>query len=77
VETDRDTVATALYVRTDDLPKIEPERVPWRPRVEIRPANLGRGDGASAVMQALLGLASEARWLRFAASHLRHLFPTC
>jgi hypothetical protein len=28
-----------------------------------------------AVMQALLGLASESRWLRFAAAHLHHLFP--
>ena len=28
-----------------------------------------------AVMQALLGHTSEARWLRFADEHLRHLFP--
>ena len=28
-----------------------------------------------AVMQALLGFTSEARWLRFATDHLRHLFP--
>jgi hypothetical protein len=28
-----------------------------------------------AVMQALLGFASEARWLRYAGRHLRHLFP--
>jgi Transposase DDE domain len=27
------------------------------------------------VMQALLGYTSEARWLRFAGEHLRHLFP--
>jgi len=27
------------------------------------------------VMQALLGFTSEARWLRFAREHLRHLFP--
>lgn len=26
-------------------------------------------------MQALLGLSSEARWLRFAAAHRQHLFP--
>jgi hypothetical protein len=26
-------------------------------------------------MQALLGFTSEARWLRHAHSHLRHLFP--
>jgi DDE family transposase len=28
-----------------------------------------------AVMQALLGFTSEARWLRFATAHLHHLFP--
>jgi hypothetical protein len=28
-----------------------------------------------AVIQALLGYVSEARWLRFARGHLRHLFP--
>jgi hypothetical protein len=28
-----------------------------------------------AVMQALLGFVSEARWLRYAGRHLRHLFP--
>jgi hypothetical protein len=28
-----------------------------------------------AVMQALLGFTSESRWLRFATTHLRHLFP--
>ena len=28
-----------------------------------------------AVMQALLGFTSEARWLRYAGRHLRHLFP--
>jgi hypothetical protein len=27
------------------------------------------------VMQALLGYTSEARWIRFAGAHLRHLFP--
>ena len=26
-------------------------------------------------MQALLGFTSEARWLRYAGRHLRHLFP--
>lgn len=28
-----------------------------------------------AMMQAMLGFTSEARWLRHARSHLRHLFP--
>jgi hypothetical protein len=28
-----------------------------------------------AVLQALPGFVSEARWLRYARAHLRHLFP--
>jgi hypothetical protein len=28
-----------------------------------------------AMMQAMLGFTSEARWLRYACVHLRHLFP--
>lgn len=28
-----------------------------------------------AMMQAMLGFTSEARWLRHARSHLQHLFP--
>jgi len=31
VDADLDTLATALYVRIDDLLKPEPERMPWRP----------------------------------------------
>lgn len=31
--------------------------------------------GTLAMMQAVLGFTSEARWLRHARSHLRHLFP--
>jgi len=35
VDADLDTLATALYVRTDDLLKAAPERAPWRPAVGI------------------------------------------
>jgi hypothetical protein len=37
VDADLDTLATALYVRTDDLLKATPERAPWRPRVGFKP----------------------------------------
>jgi hypothetical protein len=37
VDADLDTLATALYVRTDDVLKTCPERVPWRPAVGISP----------------------------------------
>jgi len=31
VDADLDTLAIALYVRTDDVLKAAPEQVPWRP----------------------------------------------
>jgi hypothetical protein len=75
VDADLDTLATALYVRTDDLLKNAPERVPWRPKVGIAPKLTDAELVTLAVMQALLGFTSEARWLRHARAHLRHLFP--
>jgi len=70
-----DTLATALYVRTDDLLKSTPERAPWRPKVGIVPKISDAELITLAVMQALLGYTSEARWLRYARCQLRHLFP--
>jgi hypothetical protein len=75
VDADLDTLATALYVRTDDLLKAAPERAPWRPRIGITPKISDAELVTLAVMQALLGYTSEARWLRHAHAHLRHLFP--
>jgi hypothetical protein len=75
VDADLDTLATALYARTDDLLKAAPQRRPWRPRVGITPRISDAELVTLAVLQALLGFTSEARWLRFAAEHLRHLFP--
>src|ERR687897_3499827 len=75
MDADLDTLATALYVRTDDLLKASPERAPWRPKIGIAPKISDAELITLAVMQALLGHASEARWLRHAHAHLRHLFP--
>jgi Transposase DDE domain len=75
VDADLDTLATALYVRADDLLKSFPERVPWRPAIGIAPRICDAEMVTLSVMQALLGHTSEARWLRFADEHLRHLFP--
>jgi hypothetical protein len=75
VDADLDTLATALYARTDDLLKAAPERAPWRPAVGICPRISDAELVTLAVMQALLGYVSEARWLRFARAQLRHLFP--
>ncbi len=75
MDADLDTLATALYVRTDDLLKTHPQRVPWRPAVGIAPELSDAEALTLAVLQALLGYVSEARWLRFARRRLRHLFP--
>ena len=37
MDADLDTLATALYVRVDDLLKISPDRAPARPLVGIAP----------------------------------------
>lgn len=72
--TDIDTLATALYVRTDDLLKDAPHLAPWRPEIGIGPRLTDAELVTLAVMQALLGFTSEARFLRHARAHLRHLF---
>ena len=73
--TDLDTLATALYVRTDDLLKESPQVAPLRPAVGIKPQLSDAELVTLAVLQALLGFTSEARWIRHAGAHLGHLFP--
>ncbi len=75
MDADLDTLATALYVSTDDLLKAHPERVPPRPRVGITPKTSDAEMLTVAVMQALLGFTSETRWLRYARTHLVSMFP--
>jgi hypothetical protein len=75
VDADMDTLATALYARTDDVLKASPQLVPWRPEAGIEPQLSDAELVTLAVMQALLGYTSEARWLRHARKHLRDLFP--
>ena len=75
MDADLDTLATALYVTTDDLLKAYPERVPARPRVGIAPRISDAELLTLAVMQALLGHTSETRWLRYARAHLLGMFP--
>ncbi|WP_406385680.1 IS982 family transposase [Streptomyces sp. NBC_00211] len=72
---DLDTLATALYVKTDDLLKDSPQFAPQRPAVGIVPQLSDAELVTLAMMQAMLGFTSEARWLRHAGAHLRHLFP--
>jgi Transposase DDE domain len=70
-----DTLATALYVRSDDLLKAFPDRAPIRPAVGIAPRISDAEMITLAVMQALAGRTSESRWLRYARAELRDLFP--
>jgi Transposase DDE domain len=75
VKPDLDSLATALYVRSDDLLKESPQLAPWRPPVGITPKLSDAELVTLAVLQALLGFTSERRWIRHARAHLRHLFP--
>jgi hypothetical protein len=75
VDADLDTLATALYVKIDETLLASPELAPWRPAVGIAPKLTDAELLTLAVLQALLGHVSEARWLRYAHKHLRGLFP--
>jgi hypothetical protein len=74
VTNDIDTLATALYVRADDLLKQYPDLAPWRPKIGLQPQLSDAELVTLAVMQALLGYTSESRWVRYAHAHLGHLF---
>ncbi|MFG2637367.1 hypothetical protein ACGFX8_26530 [Streptomyces sp. NPDC048362] len=67
--TNLDTLVTALYVKIDDdLAGIA--------RLPGRPPKLGHSELLClAVMQAMLGFHSEARWLRYVRAHHRGMFP--
>ncbi len=70
-----ETLATALYVKIDDMLKDWPDLAPERPPGGIV---LTLGDAellAMAVMSALLGFTSERRWLRYARENLAGMFP--
>ncbi|MDX3388379.1 IS982 family transposase, partial [Streptomyces niveiscabiei] len=75
MKTELDSLATALYVKTDDLLKASPHLAPWRPAIGIVPQLADAELVTLAMMQAMLGFTSEAKWLRHARCHLRHLFP--
>ncbi len=70
-----ETLATALYVKIDDMLKDWPDLAPPRPAtgtaVTLSDAELL----TLAVMSALLGFTSERRWLRFVNAHLAGMFP--
>lgn len=73
--TELDTLATALYVRVDDLLKASPHLAPARPKIGIAPKLTDAELVTLAVLSALLGYVSERRWLRYAHAELTALFP--
>jgi hypothetical protein len=75
MDADLDTLATALYVKIDDLLKDSPQQGPWRPAVGLKPQVSDAELVTLSVMAALLRFTSETRWLRHARTHLQHLFP--
>jgi hypothetical protein len=75
MEADMDTFVTALYVKIDDTLRDTPTLRLWRPSVGIAPKLSDAELVTMAVVQALLGFTSEARFLRHAAKHLRSWFP--
>ena len=70
-----DTLATRLYVTIDDLLVDHPEWAPERPKIGIAPRLSDAELVTLAVIQALLGYTSEARFIRYAHAHLRPWFP--
>lgn len=73
---DLETLAIALYVKVDDDLKSRPELAKPRPPVGIAPKLTDAELVTMAVMQVLLNIRSERRWLRYMGKHLRHLFRT-
>jgi hypothetical protein len=75
VNNELETLATALYVKIDDMLKDWPDLAPPRPPTGIA---LTLSDGellTMAVMSALLGFTSERRWLRYVRENLAGMFP--
>ena len=75
MEKNIETLATALYVKIDDMLLAEPGLAPWRPDGGMMPTVSDAELLAMAVMSALLGFRSERRWLRYAGARLGYLFP--
>src|SRR5579875_1663439 len=75
VDNDIETLATALYVKIDDMLNDWPDLRPARPQTSAPLTLSDAGLLALAVMSALMGFTSERRWLRYANEHLTGMFP--
>lgn len=72
---DIETLATALYVKIDDMLTDWPDLAPDRPADGIAPTLSDAELLTMAVMSALLGFTSERRWLRYVTGNLAGMFP--
>ena len=72
---DIETLATALYVKIDDMLRDWPDLAPQRPGTGTALTLSDAGLLTMAVMSALLGFRSERRWLRYVNTHLAGMFP--
>jgi hypothetical protein len=75
VDNDIETLATALYVKIDDMLTDWPELAPDRPADGMAPTLSDAELVTMAVMSALLGFTSERRWLRYVTENLAGMFP--
>ena len=72
---DLNSLARSLYDTLDHLLREHPDLAPWRPDTGFQPRLADADLATLALMQALLGYTSEARWLRHARTHLHEQFP--
>jgi Transposase DDE domain len=72
---DLDTLATAIYVTIDDLLNDHPQWRPERPAIGIAPVLNDAELLTLSIIQSVLGYTSEARFVRYANTHLKELFP--
>lgn len=75
MDTDLETLATALHVTADDLLKAHPEIAPARPRTGIAPTITDAEVLTLAAIAPLLGINTERRFPRYARKHLTGMFP--
>lgn len=75
MDNDLETLATALYVKIDDMLTDWPDLAPDRPADGIVPTLSDAELLTMAVMSALLGFTSERRWLRYVTGNLAGMFP--
>lgn len=75
MDNDLNTLATALYVATDDYLNTHPDLLPVRPPSGFPPQISDAELIVLAIMEALLGFTSERRFVRYAHKHLTSIFP--